>query len=171
VREIESGKITDTKLENWFNCHVWSVIFDQAFGDVNTVAVVRYFFFFSRKSSFFDLMRFLFFFNDQRGESTSVSTAIRKNKKAKRKLGGRKKIGRRGDWILRAVGNGNKDEFWAGEAGKCWVDEYDTKYLREGGLKLPKTLKDMLLNLMERISWNGEIRKKIQMVGIIHAGM
>ncbi|CAG8670334.1 12556_t:CDS:10, partial [Funneliformis caledonium] len=141
VREIESGKITDTNLENWFNCHVWSVIFDQAFGDMKTIAVVR-------------------------GESTSVSTATRKNKKAKRKLGERRKIGRRGDWILRAVSNGNKDEFGAGEAGKCWLDEYETKYLREGGLKLPKTLKDMLLSLMERISWNSEIRKKIQTMGL-----
>ncbi|PKC55462.1 hypothetical protein RhiirA1_117619 [Rhizophagus irregularis] len=136
VREIESELITDTKLENWFNCHVWSVIFDQAFGDVKTMAIVR-------------------------GESTSVSTATRKNKQAKRKLGERRKIGRKGDWILRAVGNGSKDEFGAGEASKCWLDEYETKYLREGGLKLPKTLKDMLLSLMERISWNSEIRKKI----------
>ncbi|CAG8714941.1 7185_t:CDS:10, partial [Funneliformis mosseae] len=92
VREIESGKITDTNLENWFNCYIWSVIFDQAFGDMKTIAVVR------------------------------------------------------------AVSNGNKDKFGAGEAGKCWLDEYETKYLREGGLKLPKTLKDMLLSLMERIS-------------------
>ncbi len=100
-----------------------------------------------------------------------MSTATRKNKQAKRKLGERRKIGRRGDWILRAVGNGSKDEFGAGEASKCWLDEYETKYLREGGLKLPKTLKDMLLSLMERISWNSEIRKKIQTVGIIHGGM
>jgi hypothetical protein len=89
----------------------------------------------------------------------------------KRKLGDRRKIGRRGDWILRAVGNGDKNEFGAGEAGKSWVDQYGTKYLREGGLKLPKVLKDMLLNLMEKICWNDEARKKIQTVGIIHGGI
>ncbi|CAB5360736.1 unnamed protein product [Rhizophagus irregularis] len=106
-----------------------------------------------------------------RGESTSISTATRKNKKAKRKSEERRKIGRRGDWILRAVGNGKKDEFGAGEAGKDWVDEYGTKYIREIGLKLPKTLKDMLVNLMERIKWNEEVRRQIQTIGIIHAGL
>ncbi|GES85767.1 C2H2-type zinc finger transcription factor [Rhizophagus clarus] len=146
VRKIQNGSIKDMNLENWYNCHVWSVMFDQAFGDIKSVAVVR-------------------------GESTSISTATRKNKKAKRKPGERRKIGRRGDWILRAVGNGEKDEFGAGEAGKDWVDEYGTKYLREIGLKLPKTLKDMLVNLIERIKWNEEMRKKIRTIGIIHAGL
>ncbi|CAG8561366.1 8290_t:CDS:10 [Ambispora leptoticha] len=144
VREIQNGSIKDTNLENWYNCHVWSVVFDQAFGDIRAIAVVR-------------------------GESTSISTATRKNKK--RKSEERRKIGRRGDWILRAVGNGKKDEFGAGEAGKDWVDEHGTKYIREIGLKLPKTLKDMLVNLMERIKWNEEVRKQIQTIGIIHAGL
>ncbi|CAG8471246.1 7932_t:CDS:10 [Acaulospora colombiana] len=103
VREIQNGSIKDTNLENWYNCHVWSVVFDQAFGDIRAIAVVR------------------------------------------------------GDWILKAVGNGKKDEFGAGEAGKDWVDENGTKYIREIGLKLPKTLKDMLVNLMERIKWNEEV--------------
>ncbi|GES90377.1 C2H2-type zinc finger transcription factor [Rhizophagus clarus] len=146
VREIENGNLKNTNLENWYNCHIWNIIFDQAFGDIKAVAVVR-------------------------GESTSISTAIRKNKKAKRKAGERRKIGRRGDWILRAVGNGNKDEFGAGEAGKDWTDKFGTKYLKEIGLKLPKTLKDMLMNLMERINWIKEVRKNIQTVGIIHEGL
>ncbi|CAI2193680.1 13345_t:CDS:10 [Funneliformis geosporum] len=146
IREIESGKITEANLENWFNCHVWSMVFDHAFENIKAISVVR-------------------------GESTSVSTATRKNKKTKRKSGNRRKIGRRGDWILRAVGNGDKNEFGAGEAGKSWVDQYGTKYLREGGLKLPKVLKDMLLNLREKIGWNEEARKKIQTVGIIHGGL
>ncbi|CAI2175886.1 19774_t:CDS:2 [Funneliformis geosporum] len=146
VKEIENGNLKDTNLDNWYNCHIWNVIFDQAFGDIKAVAVIR-------------------------GESTSISTATRKNTKAKRKSGERRKIGRRGDWILRAVGNGKKDEFGAGEAGKDWVDKYGTKYLREIGLKLPKTLKDMLVNLMERIKWNKEVRRQIQTIGIIHAGL
>ncbi|RIA87204.1 hypothetical protein C1645_740297 [Glomus cerebriforme] len=144
VREIQNGSIKGTNLENWYNCHVWSVVFDQAFGDIRAIAVVR-------------------------GESTSISTATRKNKK--RRSEERRKIGHRGDWILRAVGNGKKDEFGAGEAGKDWVDEYGTKYIRETGLKLPKTLKDMLVNLMERIKWNEEVRRQIQTIGIIHAGL
>ncbi|CAG8771886.1 8992_t:CDS:2, partial [Acaulospora morrowiae] len=122
IREIESGKITEANLENWFNCHVWCIVFDHAFENIKTISVVR-------------------------GESTSISTATRKNKKTKRKLGDRRKTGRRGDWILRTVGNGSRNEFGAGEA--------------EGGLKLPKTLKDMLFNLMEKIAWNEEARRKI----------
>ncbi|PKC07283.1 hypothetical protein RhiirA5_418396 [Rhizophagus irregularis] len=146
VREIENGNLKNANLENWYNCHVWNIIFDQAFGDVQAVTVVR-------------------------GESTSVSTATRKNKQAKRKPGERRRIGRRGDWILRAVGNGNKDEFGVGEAGKDWTDIYGTKYLKEIGLKLPKTLKDMLMVLMERVNWVKDVRKNIQTVGIIHEGL
>ncbi|CAB5396375.1 unnamed protein product [Rhizophagus irregularis] len=71
VREIENGNLKNANLENWYNCHVWNIIFDQAFGDVQAVTVVR-------------------------GESTSVSTATRKNKQAKRKPGERRRIGRRG---------------------------------------------------------------------------
>ncbi|CAB4427528.1 unnamed protein product [Rhizophagus irregularis] len=41
VREIENGNLKDTNLENWYNCHVWNVIFDQAFGDIKAVAIVR----------------------------------------------------------------------------------------------------------------------------------
>ena len=63
MREIESGRLSGANLENWFNCHVWSMVFDQAFGNVKTIAVVRYFFSFFLKSSF-DLMRILSF-NDQ----------------------------------------------------------------------------------------------------------
>ncbi|CAG8662952.1 1656_t:CDS:2, partial [Paraglomus brasilianum] len=40
VREIQNGSIKDTNLENWYNCHVWSVVFDQAFGDIRAIAVV-----------------------------------------------------------------------------------------------------------------------------------
>lgn len=46
-----------------------------------------------------------------------------------------------------------KDEFGARNSGKDWIDKYGTKYLKEIGLKLPKTLKDMLINLLERIIW------------------
>ncbi|CAG8671365.1 4793_t:CDS:2, partial [Paraglomus occultum] len=39
VREIQSGSLKDANLEAWFNCHVWSVVFDQAFGDVDVISV------------------------------------------------------------------------------------------------------------------------------------
>ncbi|CAJ0644359.1 2103_t:CDS:10 [Entrophospora sp. SA101] len=143
VREIQSGSLKDANLEAWFNCHVWNAVFDQAFGDVNAISVVR-------------------------GESTSLASASRKN--IKRLSGERRKMGCRIDWILRSISNGDRDEFGAGEAGKSWVDKNVTKFLKETGLKLPKTLKDMLVKLIEKAVWDEESRAKIQTVGIIHAG-
>lgn len=104
-----------------------------------------------------------------RGETTSLATASRKN--AKRKSGERRKMGRRGDWILRSVTNGDKHEFGAGEAGNVWTDDHGTKFLKEAGLKLPKVLKDMLIKLMKKIDWNERKRTRMQTVGIIHSGM
>ena len=40
------------------------------------------------------------------------------------------------DWNLRSVSNGDKDEFGAGEARKSWMDENETKFLKETGLKV-----------------------------------
>ncbi|GES91964.1 C2H2-type zinc finger transcription factor [Rhizophagus clarus] len=91
VKEIENGNLKDTNLENWYNCHVWNAIFDQAFGDM--VAVVR-------------------------NEGASISRVTRKNENAKGKSSERHKIGRRGSWILSAVSTGNKDEFdWIDKYG------------------------------------------------------
>ncbi|CAG8707300.1 11203_t:CDS:2, partial [Funneliformis mosseae] len=128
IREVQGGSMKNTKLEVWFNCHIWSVIFDQAFGDINVISVVR-------------------------GESTSLAIAYRKN--MKRKSEKRRKMGRRGDWIVRSVTNGDKHEFGAGEAGNVWTDDHRTKFL-EAGLKLPKVLKDMLVKLMKKVDWNRE---------------
>ncbi|CAG8713074.1 5760_t:CDS:2, partial [Ambispora leptoticha] len=144
VREIQSGSLKDENLETWFNCHVWNVIFDQAFGDLNAISVVR-------------------------GESRSLASASRKN--AKRLSGERQKMGRRVDWVLRSVINGDKDEFGAGKAGKSWTDESGMKFLKKAGLKLPKTLKDMLIKLMAKVKWDEEICAKIQTVGIIRDGL
>ncbi|RIA86827.1 hypothetical protein C1645_828657 [Glomus cerebriforme] len=145
VREIQSESLKDDNLEAWFNCHIWSVVFDQDFGDFKTISVVR-------------------------GESASLASGSRKN--AERKTTEeRRKMGRRGGWILRSITNGDKQEFGAGEAGKHWVDKNGTKLLKEVGLKLPKILKDMLLHLMKKADWNEEQCAKIQTVGLIHAGL
>ncbi|GBB99867.1 hypothetical protein RclHR1_03660014 [Rhizophagus clarus] len=144
VREIQSESLRDLNLEAWFNCHVWNAIFDQAFGDLKAISVVR-------------------------GESSSLASSSRKN--SKRQSGERRKIGRKGDWILRSISNGIKDEFGAGEAGKSWIDKNGTKVLEEKGLKLPKTLKDMLVKLMDKVDWDVEMCSKIQTVGMVHAGM
>ncbi|CAG8606628.1 2026_t:CDS:2 [Funneliformis caledonium] len=71
-------------------------------------------------------------------------------------------MGCRGDWILRSNTNGDKQEFGIGKAGKNWVDENRTKFLKKTGLKLLKTLKDMLIKLMEKAVWDEVSCAKIQ---------
>ena len=41
VREIESGKLKIENLEAWYDCHLWEVIIDQAFGNVKNLNIVR----------------------------------------------------------------------------------------------------------------------------------
>ncbi|CAI2182086.1 3650_t:CDS:2 [Funneliformis geosporum] len=51
----------------------------------------------------------------------------------------------------KAITSGSeKDEFRIVEAGKNWVDKQEMKFLKEAVLKLPKTLKDMLVKLMAK---------------------
>nr|CAG8463835.1 1159_t:CDS:2 [Entrophospora candida]CAG8536707.1 12223_t:CDS:2 [Entrophospora candida] len=56
------------------------------------------------------------------------------------------------------------------EVGKKWETKYGTKFLKELGLKSPKNPKDMLVKLMEKVSWNPTQCDKIQTIGIIHSG-
>jgi len=83
----------------------------------------------------------------------------------------KRKMGRRGDWILRLTGNGVLDKYCVGEVGKCWVDRFGTKCLRETSLKQPKALKDMLVKLMKKINYDKGLRSKVQTVGITHSGI
>ncbi|CAG8700024.1 34446_t:CDS:2, partial [Racocetra persica] len=142
VREMESDKLHNNNLEAWYNAHIWSFIFDQAFSNINIISVVR-------------------------GESSGIASSIRKNKN--RNIGQNRKMGSRGDWFLRS--NGDNDEYGAGEAGKSWQDKYGTKFVRESGVKLPKSLKDIIVKLLEKVEWNSEKRNQIQTVGIVHEGM
>ncbi|CAG8564981.1 21166_t:CDS:10, partial [Racocetra persica] len=142
IHEIESGKLCDNNLESWFNVHIWNLVFDQAFGNVKIISV---------------------------GESSGIASSIRKNKN--RMMGTNRRMGRRGDWILRLTGKGDNNEFGGGEAGHSWKDKYGTKFLKESSTKLPKNLKDMIMKLMEKVKWNPAKYNKIQTVGIIHAGL
>lgn len=82
----------------------------------------------------------------------------------------RRKMGRRGDFILRWNGKGDRDEYGIGEAGKLWTDEHGTKFLKETCIKVPKLLKDMLLKLQTKVVGNKDLQHKLQTVGIIHSG-
>ncbi|RUS35394.1 hypothetical protein BC938DRAFT_470670 [Jimgerdemannia flammicorona] len=143
IREIEGGHLKHNNLESWYNCHIWHVIVDQGFGNLSGISVVR-------------------------GENITMSTALRKN--GHRKSNDRRNVGHRGDWVLRSVGNGDRDEFGVGEAAKEWTDNFGTKFM-EAGLKVPKALKDMLTKLMRKADWKPELCSRMQTVGIIHSGL
>ncbi|CAG8532244.1 26124_t:CDS:10 [Gigaspora margarita] len=141
VREIDNDTFKDQKLEVWFNCHVWNAIVDQSFSGLNGISVVR-------------------------GESSSLANADRKN--AQRIMPERRQMDHRGDFIIRKVGDGENDEYGIGEAGKLWIDNHESKFLKESSIKTPKVLKDMLLKLRNKVDDNSI---KLQTVGMIHSGL
>ncbi|CAG8583215.1 11344_t:CDS:10 [Funneliformis mosseae] len=91
--------------------------------------------------------------NEEKVE-TANNKEVKENKRGKHKLGIRnmKKCEKT---IRKMVENGSQR----------------TKFLKEAGLKLPKTLKDMLVKLMARAYWDKEKCAKIQTVRAIHAGI
>ncbi len=51
-----------------------------------------------------------------------------------------------GDFIIRKVGSGKNDKYGIRKVGKLWIDNHETKFLKESSIKTPKVLKDILLN-------------------------
>jgi hypothetical protein len=129
--------------ENWYNVNIWGPIIGRPFGDMNGVSVVW-------------------------GESSSVASSYRKNIGRSRKT--RKSMGRRGDLIVRKRSSRNDFELGAGEAGKRFSGEAGTKRLVEGGLKLPKMLRDMFINLCNRVDSKLEIVRQIETIGYTTGG-
>nr|CAG8669897.1 4166_t:CDS:2 [Entrophospora candida] len=58
-------------------------------------------------------------------------------------------------------------EFGGSEVGKFFQGEHGTKWLAESGLKLPKSLRDMLVELNKQVI---DISEKIEMVGFVKGG-
>ncbi|KAF0344299.1 hypothetical protein F8M41_015948 [Gigaspora margarita] len=99
------------------------------------------------------------------GESTSLANADRKN--AQRIMPERRQMGHRSDFTIRKVGSRENDEYGIGEAGKLWIDDHESKFLKESSIKTHKVLKDMLLKLRNKVDDNSI---KLQTVGMIHSG-
>ncbi|CAG8753049.1 16775_t:CDS:2, partial [Gigaspora rosea] len=129
VQEYEVGSLRKNHLEQWYNMHLWCAIVDRCFADIDDLNLIR-------------------------GESCSVASGIRKN--VNRTMPGvdkmkRQKVGRKGDLVLRTSSD---LEFGSGEAGKTYKTDKGTKWLVESGLKLPKLLKDMLVQLASEVEWS-----------------
>ncbi|KAF0354454.1 hypothetical protein F8M41_014993 [Gigaspora margarita] len=142
INEYDAGNLKSGRHENWYIIHFWNFI-DNSLSDLDDIYSAL-------------------------GEICSHASANRKNRH--RILQGiaslsRKKIGRRSDLIIRK----NKHEYGCSEAGRFYKGMNDTKMLKERGLKCPKTMKDMFVDLCSAIGWDTERVRQIEVVGWIHA--
>ncbi|RIA81831.1 hypothetical protein C1645_789518 [Glomus cerebriforme] len=142
INEYDNDNLKSGRHENWYLVHFWSLI-DNSLSDLDNVYVAR-------------------------GEVCSNASANRKNRH--RTSQGitrlkRKKLGRRSDLIIRK----NKREYGCSEAGRYFKGVNDTKILKERGLKCPKVMKDMFVDLANAVEWKTEIVRQIEVVGWIHA--
>nr|CAG8659478.1 15950_t:CDS:2 [Entrophospora candida] len=81
----------------------------------------------------------------------------------------RKAIGKRGDAYVRTIGSISND--WAAsEAGHKWEGMYGTNLMKESGLSLPRTLKDIFTHLADKIKFTEEKLRKLNVVSFIHTG-
>jgi len=79
----------------------------------------------------------------------------------------RKSMGRRGDLIIRKW----HTKYGCGEAGKIFEGINGTKIIKEGGLKMPKMLRDMFNDLCETMKMRKDKIRKLETVGFIISGM
>ncbi|CAI2197564.1 17209_t:CDS:10, partial [Funneliformis geosporum] len=105
-----------------------------------------------------------------RGESCSYASSNRKNSQrvvASTSPIKRKAMGRRGDLIIRKW----HSEYGCSEAGKIFDGKNGTKIIKEGGLKMPKMLRDMFNDLCEATEMRECKIRKLETVGFIIAGL
>ena len=101
------------------------------------------------------------------GEGCSRASGQQKNMKRKN-LEVRKLLGHKCDGILRELGT--PDEFAISEEGKLWDGEDGTKYLTNGLKKLPKTMRDTLVQKVRKYKLSSVISRQLEIVGFLHSG-
>ncbi|KAI9279526.1 hypothetical protein BC943DRAFT_355189 [Umbelopsis sp. AD052] len=144
LMELEAGQLSQNHLEPWLISHVWSTL-DRCFGDLDSVNVVR-------------------------GESTSSASGLRKNESriaASTSPLKRLVMGHRADFLIRKL----QTEYACGESGKSYTGEKDTKLLLERDLKMPKMLKDQLLQLFKLCNNDENSIRKLATTGILQYGL
>ncbi|KAI8137847.1 hypothetical protein BJV82DRAFT_524451 [Fennellomyces sp. T-0311] len=123
VRLLQSKNLAYNHLESWYNAHVWRFV-DTVFDDNDDVTVVR-------------------------GESSSKASTVRRNE-GRQDVAVRQKMGARLDLVIRTkhADHSKNIELGGGECGKNHEDATGTKRLNEAKLKLPKSLKDMVNDIL-----------------------
>ncbi|RUP44941.1 hypothetical protein BC936DRAFT_148828 [Jimgerdemannia flammicorona] len=125
-------------LEGWYDSNIWSFIVDHALQDLRCMVT-------------------------ERKESSSLATAIRKNRKRIRKED-RSRIGRRLDAIVKTDDDAYY-EYGAVEVARTFRSIKSTKWLTDN-LKLAKVLHDMLVRLELLVNNQESVVKKLQVVGL-----
>ncbi|GAB5594013.1 hypothetical protein Unana1_08913 [Umbelopsis nana] len=143
MMEIECFQLSQDHLESWYISHIWSV-FDRCFGDLDEVHVIR-------------------------GESASIASGVRKNENrlaASTTSMKRQIMGHRADFLIRKL----QVEYACGESGKSYTSEKDTKLLLERDLKMPKMMKDQMLQLFKLCDNDESTTRELAIAGILHFG-
>ncbi|RIB09056.1 hypothetical protein C2G38_1981881 [Gigaspora rosea] len=142
VNEYENNNVKYGRHENWYIIHFWSLI-DHSLPDLDLYCA---------------------------REVCSLASANRKNRHRTPqgiKSLKRKKIGRKSDLIIRK----NKNEYGCAEVGRYYNGINDTKILKERGLKCPKLMKDMFVELGNVVKWDEMKVRQFEIIGWIHAGL
>ncbi|CAO3601435.1 unnamed protein product [Absidia cylindrospora] len=100
-----------------------------------------------------------------RGESANLAAKRRKS------TDGSGDNGVKNDLIIRTIGGGHLLEFAAGETSCSYHDGLDAKHLYESSLKLPKSLRDMFMDLCASVDWNPAVVNKLEVIGYLHHGL
>lgn len=142
--EIECCQLSQDHLESWYMSRIWSD-FDRCFANVDDINVIR-------------------------GESSSIASGVRKNENrlsASTNTMKRQIMGHRADFLIRKL----KVEYACGESGKSFTSESDTKVLLERNLKLPKMMKDQLVQLCKLCENDEDTTRKLAIAEILQFGL
>ncbi|CAG8591694.1 15310_t:CDS:2, partial [Racocetra persica] len=137
-----SNDFVNPHLEGWFKTNIWSIIVDYCLLDVVNSEFIR-------------------------GEGCSRASGQRKNN-GRKSSEVRKLLGRKCDGILRELGT--PEEFAISEEGKLWDGEDGTKCLNDGLKKLPKTMRDVLVQKVKKFKLSFVISHQLEIVGFLHSG-
>ncbi|CAG8653474.1 3249_t:CDS:2, partial [Acaulospora morrowiae] len=142
--EMQPNSLTLDMPEAWYRINVWRMV-DIAFSDIPYTYVIG-------------------------GEKVELISSERKNRyRTLSNIGliQRKAIAKKEDAYIRTIGSISTD--WAAsEADPKWQGMHDTKLMKESGLSLPRTLKDIFIHLADKIKFAEEKLRKLNVIGFVH---
>ena len=62
------------------------------------------------------------------------------------------------------------EEYAVSEEGKLFTGKSGTKYLSDGGLKMPKVMKDMMKQKVDKLGMDFVKSQHLEIVGFLHSG-